>query len=194
MTDEALQVMDGGGRTERLEETVDLAHGGLDVERLDVLPLLLEEGDQEVDGKHDVGEELVIAHLDVADGDTEAENLLKLELDGALDIGNLLLEILVVRNGSRELTGLGKTGTQQTRDLLDQSFGSKESIVLLGELLNELLVLVELLQVLNGHEFEVDKLGTVDIGGIGKNAQAHTRTRNVGSLTVPEKRLSRWGS
>jgi hypothetical protein len=38
---------------------------------------------------------------------------------------------------------LGKTGTQQTRDLLDQGFGSQESIVLLGKLLDELLVLVE---------------------------------------------------
>jgi hypothetical protein len=38
---------------------------------------------------------------------------------------------------------LGETGTQQTRNLLDQGFGSQESIVLLGELLDELLVLVE---------------------------------------------------
>jgi len=38
---------------------------------------------------------------------------------------------------------LGKTGSEQTRDLLDQSLGSQESVVLLGELLDELLVLVE---------------------------------------------------
>ncbi len=93
-----------------LEETVDLAHGGLDVERLDVLPLLLKKRDQEVDGKHDVGEQLVVGHLDVANGDTEAENLLELELDGALDLVDLLLEVLVVRDGGRELAGLGETG------------------------------------------------------------------------------------
>jgi hypothetical protein len=38
---------------------------------------------------------------------------------------------------------LGETGSEQTRDLLDQSLGSQESVVLLGELLDELLVLVE---------------------------------------------------
>ncbi len=38
---------------------------------------------------------------------------------------------------------LGKTGTEQTRDLLDEGLGGQESVVLLGELLDELLVLVE---------------------------------------------------
>lgn len=38
---------------------------------------------------------------------------------------------------------LGETGSEQTRDLLDQSLGSQESVVLLGELFDELLVLVE---------------------------------------------------
>ena len=33
----------------RLEQTDGLAHGGLDVKRLDVLPVLLEQGDEEVD-------------------------------------------------------------------------------------------------------------------------------------------------
>lgn len=33
----------------RLEETDGLAHRGLDVQRLDVLPVLLQEGDEEVD-------------------------------------------------------------------------------------------------------------------------------------------------
>jgi len=70
------------------------------------------------------------------------------------------------------------------RNLLDQSLGSEESIVLLGELLDELLVLVELLQVLNGHEREllVELLGTVDIGSVGKNAELHTGSGNVGEL------------
>lgn len=33
----------------RLEKTDGLAHGGLDVEGLDVLPVLLQQGDEEVD-------------------------------------------------------------------------------------------------------------------------------------------------
>ena len=37
-----------------LEDALDLAHGALDVEGLDVLPVLLEEGNEEVDGQVDV--------------------------------------------------------------------------------------------------------------------------------------------
>ena len=37
-----------------------------------------------------------------------------------------------------------------------------------------------LLQVINRHVLEVDLLGTVDVGGIGENADGHARTRDVG--------------
>lgn len=42
-----------------------------------------------------------------------------------------------MRDGSWELAGLGQTGTEQTRDLLDQGVRGKESVVLLGELLDQ---------------------------------------------------------
>ena len=53
--------------------------------------------------QHDVSENLVVRHLDVADGDTQAKNLLELELDGRANLGNLVLEVLSVRDGGREL-------------------------------------------------------------------------------------------
>ncbi len=37
-------------KARRLEKTHGLAHGGLDMERLDVLPVLLQQRDEEVDG------------------------------------------------------------------------------------------------------------------------------------------------
>ena len=40
---------DGGTNEKRLVQTDGLAHRRLDVERLDVLPVLLEQGDEEVD-------------------------------------------------------------------------------------------------------------------------------------------------
>lgn len=119
--------------------------------------LLLEERDQEVDGQHGVLHDVVFRHVDVSDSDTETEDLLQLELDGRLDFGDLSGEILRVRDGGGEFTSLGETGTQESdislspskkgydsyipRNLLDQSLGSEESIVLLCELLDELLVL-----------------------------------------------------
>lgn len=64
------------------------------------LPVLLQKRDEEVDGKHRVGDELVIGHLDVADGDTEAENLLQLELDRRANLGDLVSEVLSVGDGA----------------------------------------------------------------------------------------------
>lgn len=124
--------------------------------------LLLQEGDQEVDGEHDVLHNLVLGHVDVTDGNTKTENLLELELDSRSDVVDLSSEILRVRDGGRELARLGETGTEQTGNLLDEGLRGKESVVLLSELLDELLVLVELLQVLNGHEGEllIELLGT----------------------------------
>ena len=85
----------------RLVETDGFAHRRLDVKGLDVLPVLLEQRHEEVDAcardislsrmqgqkkrgrtQHDVGENLVVRHLNVADGDTQAKHLLELELDG----------------------------------------------------------------------------------------------------------------
>ena len=185
-----------------LVETLGGAHGSLEGEGANVLPALLEEGDEVVDGQHDVANKLLIGHVDVADSDTHAENLLELELDGGLDVGDLGGEVLVVGNRGGELTGceresvdcarliesgsarltLGKTGTQQTRNLLDESVGSDEGVVLAGQLLDELLVLVELLQVLGGHGVNTTVLGTVDIVLVTENADGHVGARDTGKL------------
>ena len=152
--------------------------------------------------QHDVREDLIVGHLDVANGDTQAENLLELELDRRADLGDLVLEVLGVRDGRGELAGLGETGAEQTRNLLDEGLGGKESIVLFGELLHKLLVLVKpargyaskpearrgkrgydaLLQVINGHVLKVDRLGAVDVGGICENADGHARAGDMGEL------------
>lgn len=65
---------------------------------------------------------------------------------------------------------LGETGTQDTRNLLDEGIRGEESIVLAGQLLDELLVLVELLQVVGGHGIDTKVLGTVDIVLVTENA------------------------
>lgn len=146
-------------------------HGSLDDKAANVLPALLEEGDEVVDGKHQVGNDSLLLHVDVADSNTKTEDLLQLELDGGADVGDLGGHVLSVRDGGRELSGLGQTGTEQTGNLLDQSLGSKEGIVLASELLDELLVLVELLEILNGHGIEAVDLGTVEIVLVTKNTR-----------------------
>lgn len=54
--------------------------------------------------QHDVAQNLVLSHLDVADGDTQAKNFLQLELDGRADLGDLAAQVLSVRNGGGELS------------------------------------------------------------------------------------------
>lgn len=105
------------------------------------MPGLLEEGDEVVliaislcssverrgtyDGQHDVSNQLILSHANVADSDTHAENLLKLELDGGLDLVDLVLEILVVGDWGGELSSckaisivkeLWQIGTNPWRD------------------------------------------------------------------------------
>ena len=92
--------------------------------------------------QHDVAENLVLSHLDVADSDTQAEHLLQLELDRRAHLEDLASEVLSVRHGRRELASLGQTGTEQTRDLLDEGLEGQEIIVALSKLLDKLHVLV----------------------------------------------------
>ena len=79
----------------------------------------------------------------MADSDTQAQNLLQLELDGGAHLVELVGEVLVVGHWGGELAGLGETRPKETGDLLDKGLRGKEGVVLLGEFLNELLVFVE---------------------------------------------------
>ena len=61
------------------------------------------------------------------------------------------------------MTHLVQPGAQQSRDLLDQSVGGQEGVVLGGQLLHLLLVLVQLLQVVGGHGGDAGGLGLVNV-------------------------------
>ena len=95
--------------TKFLVKPLNFAHGGLDVERLHVLPVLLQQGDEEVHGQVHVLSQLLLRHLHVADGDVEAENLLHLELDGGLEVEHLGLDVIVVGDEGGELASLSRS-------------------------------------------------------------------------------------
>ena len=64
--------------------------------------------------QHDVSEDLVVGHLDVTNSNTQAKNLLELELDRGTDLRDLVVEILSVRDGGGELASCeGMSGTLQ---------------------------------------------------------------------------------
>jgi len=163
-----------------LVQALGRRHGSLDRQAAHVLPALLQEGHEVVDGQHDVGDQLILGHANIADSDTHAQDLLQLELDGRLDFVDLGAQIFVVGDRSGEFTSLGETGAQETRNLLDQSIRCDEGIVLAGKLLDQLLVLVEFLQVIGRHGINTTVLGTINIMLVTENADAHTRAGNNG--------------
>ena len=87
-----------------LVKTLWRRHRGLDGQGSDVLPSLLQERNEVVDGQHDVRDQLILGHAHVSDSDTHAEHLLQLELDGGLDFIDLLLELFVVGDWGGEFT------------------------------------------------------------------------------------------
>lgn len=61
--------------TESLIEALWLSHGALDVERSDILPVLLQQRHQEIHRQVDVVDQLILGHLDVTNGNSQTQNL-----------------------------------------------------------------------------------------------------------------------
>ena len=162
-----------------LENARGLAHRALDEQGLDVLPVLLQQRHQEVDGEHGVGNQLVLGHAYVPNGNTQAQHLLQLELDGRLGLGNLLAHVVGVVDGRRELARLVQPGTQQARNLLDDGVRGEENVVALRELLHLLLALVQLLQVVRRAKVNAQRLGLVAMNLVSQNAHAQLGARRV---------------
>ena len=88
-----------------LVQALGWRHGSLDGQGTHVLPALLQQRDEVVDGQHDVANQLIFGHANVANGSTHAQNLLQLELNGRLDLRDLAAEVIRVRDGRREFAG-----------------------------------------------------------------------------------------
>lgn len=84
-----------------------------------------------------------------------------------------------MRHDGRELSGLVKSRTEDTRDLLDERLGSEEGIVALGELLDELLVFVQLLEVISVHAGEVVGVSLIAMLLISEHAHLHVGLGDV---------------
>ena len=80
---------------------------------LHVLPVLLQQRDEEVHGEMDVLDELLLRHPDIADRHGQAEDLLHLELDGGLQVGYLSLQVVAVGHQGGELASLAVTNIRK---------------------------------------------------------------------------------
>ena len=75
-----------------------------------------------------------------------------------------------------------QTGTEKRPESQNPALPANSFNRYVANSLDELLVLVELLQVLDGVVLELDELCSVNVGGIGKNADGHARSGYVGEL------------
>ena len=107
-------------------------------------------------------------------------SLLHLEADGALDLVDLGLEVVVGVEGRGELAGLVESGAEQTGNLLDERGRGEEGVVGVGQLLDQLLVLVELLERVGVHGGDAQQLGVVDVAGVSEEAHLELGARDVG--------------
>jgi len=161
---------------------VRLRLSGLQVERLDVLPSLLQQRDQKVDGQHNVGKQIILRQRHVSDGNSEAKNLLQLESDGALELVDLGVHVIVVSDKEGEFTGLVKSRTQETGNLTNNSLRGEEGVVLGSKLLNQLLVLVQLLQIVDRQKVDSDLLSLIAVELISEDANLVQRLGDGGEL------------
>jgi len=123
----------------------------------------------------DILDKFVLAHSNITNSDRQTQNLLHLELDGCLEVVNLLPEVIVMGHQSWELSSLIQTGSQKPGNLLDKSIRSNESIETLSQLLDFLLVLIKLLQIVSRHAIEAERLGLVTVLLISQKADFEFR-------------------
>ena len=152
------------------EDSVGLAHGGLDVEGSHVLPSLLHEGDEEVDGHGEVLSDVVLASLNISDGSAEAGSLLGLELDGVLEFVDLGSDLLSLGEGDGEETHLDQDVTEQLGGLLGDGVTGEQHVVLLGPLLDLGLVLIESLEAVDVDVGDTAGVGFLDVSSVGEHA------------------------
>jgi len=172
----------------RLIYAVYLAVCGLHVQSPHVLPVLFQKGNEEVHSNTDVLDKLVGGLGNVSDGNTDAKHLLQLEPDGATKLVDLSEQIVSVGEEGRELVHLVQTGNK-TGDLSDDDLRGKESIILLTQLLDQLLVLVELLQHINVHEVDSGLLGLLNVLSISEHANVEPNFGDVREFDLSAETL-----
>jgi hypothetical protein len=145
------------------------------VEGSDVLPSLLHEGDQEVDGHGEVLPDVVLASLDSSDGSAEAGGLLGLELDSVLKLINLGSDLLTLSKSDGEKTHLHQHVSEQLGGLLGNGVAGQKDVVLLGPLLDFGLVLVKSLEAINVNVGDSVGSGLLDVGSVSEDADLGDR-------------------
>ena len=122
---------------------MSLAHSRVKMDGANALPLLLEKGSNVVAANHNVLEDLVWSHLNVGNSEAEGDGLLQPEFGGLENFINSSSDLITSTDWSREFTSTVERRAESLVEVLDDTFGSKEEVVLLSPVLDGLLILVE---------------------------------------------------
>jgi len=146
------------------------------------VPASLQKGSQEIQTHQDVGLQFVVAHFDVSNGSSEAGNLLELEFDGGAEVFDLGGEGLVVGDNLGESLDSVQNGSADDRHLLQDGVRGEQDGVGLGPLFDEFLVLVELLEVVQGGVLNINVvlLDLFFVLGVSDNAKLEVGAGYVG--------------
>merc|ERR1719410_2674695 len=112
----------------------------------------------------------------------QTQDLFHLELDGTLQVGDLIVNVVSVRQEGRKLSSLVQPGAQQSGNLLDQRLGSQKGVILLSQLLHKLLLLVQFLQVVGTHVRQTFSLGLVTMLLISEDANGKLGSGHMAQL------------
>ena len=145
------------------------------MEGADVLPALLHEGDEEVDGHGDVLPDLLFGLLDGGDGGAHAVDLLALELDILLQLLQLRHDLLALDQVDGETLHLDQHVAEQFVDLLSDVVGGQQHVELLCPLLDLCLVLVEGLEPVDIDPGDALGLSLFHVDGVGEDADLRGR-------------------
>jgi len=166
------------GRQDEMRSLVNsmgFSHSSLDIKGFDVLPILLEERNEEVDGHGDIDNQLIFRMSNVSNGHSDAKYFLQLKLHRAFHIRHFRFHILVGSEKGWEFASFVQTWSQDSRNLTKNRLACQKSIVFLGKFLDEFFVLVEFLEGLNVFEFDTDLGGLVIVDLVSKNAEIKSR-------------------
>merc|ERR1740117_542967 len=89
------------------------SHSTLDVDNTNVLPLLLQQRNEEIGSQLYVNNVLLLGKSYVSNSNVQAHNLFHLELDGGLDLIDLLLHIIRWGKKSGKLSALVRPGPKR---------------------------------------------------------------------------------
>lgn len=118
-------------------------HGALDIENLDVLPVLFQQWNQKVDCKLNVQLQLFGGHGNVSNSSVQAQHFLHLELDCGSCSLYFFRKRVRVSYKCREPSDLVQCRPQQSGNLFDEWVRGQQSIIFLCPLFDQLFVFVE---------------------------------------------------